>query len=82
MANFGKIGYTVLKSKTVLCRLFFGRTNDSDMIYCVIRKASTLNYGDATDYMLKLVELDNSHNSKGGVFDMASDKGGRLEILH
>ena len=52
------------------------------MIYRVVRKARTLYYGDATDYMLKLVELGNSHSSKGGVFEMASDKGGRLEILY
>ena len=32
--------------------------------------------------MLKLVELGNSRSSKGRVFDMASDKGRRLEILH
>ena len=32
--------------------------------------------------MLKLVEWGNSHSSKGGVFEMISDKGGRLEILH
>jgi len=29
-----------------------------------------------------LVELGNSYRSKGGVFEMASDKGGRLDILH
>ena len=38
--------------------------------------------GDATNCMLKLVELDNSHSSRDGVFEMASDKCGRLEILH
>ena len=52
------------------------------MIYRVVRKARTLYYGDATDCMLKLVELGNSRSSKGGVFEMASDKDGRLEILH
>ena len=41
-----------------------------------------MNNGDATNCMLKLVELDNSHSSRDGVFDMASDKCGRLEILH
>ena len=41
-----------------------------------------MNNGDATNCMLKLVELDNSHSSRDGVFAMASDKGGRLEILH
>ena len=75
MANFGKIGYTSLQSKTALCRLFSGRIYDSDMIYRVVRKVRTLHYGDATDYMIKLVELNNSQSSKGGVFEMASDKG-------
>ena len=52
------------------------------MIYRVVRKARTLNYGDAPDCMLKLVKLGNFHSCKGGVFEMASDKDGRLEILH
>ena len=51
------------------------------MIYRVVRKAGTLNYDDATDCMFKLVEFGNYHSSKGGVFEIASDKGGRLEIL-
>ena len=45
------------------------------MIYRVVRKVRNLYYGDATDYMIKLVELNNSQSSKGGVFEMASDKG-------
>ena len=77
-----EIAYTGLQSKSALCRLFSGRTYDSDMIYRVVKKARTLYYGDATDCMLKLVELGNSHKSKGGVFEMTFDKGGRLEILH
>ena len=32
--------------------------------------------------MLKLVELGNSHSSNGALFEMASNRGGRLEILH
>ena len=32
--------------------------------------------------MLKLVELGNCHNSKGGVFEMIHNRGGRLETLH
>ena len=32
--------------------------------------------------MFKLVELGNCHNFKDGVFEMASDKGGKLETLH
>ena len=82
LANFGKIGYTGLQSKGALSRLFSCRTYDSDMVYRVVKKARNFHYGDATDCMLKLVELGNSHKSKGGVFEMTSDKGGRLEILH
>ena len=52
------------------------------MVYRVVKKSRNFHYGDATDCMLKLVELGNSHKSKGGVFEMSSDKGGRLEILH
>ena len=59
MANFGKIGYTGLQSKSALCRLFSGRTYDLDMTYRVIKKARTLHCGDATDCMLKLVKLGN-----------------------
>ena len=29
--------------------------HDSDIIYRVVRKARSLHYGDATDYMLKLI---------------------------
>ena len=29
-----------------------------------------------------MVELGNSRSSKGGLFEMVSDRGGRLEILH
>ena len=82
MAYFGKMCYTGLQFKTALCRLFSGRTYDLDITYRVVRKARTLHYGDATDCMLKLVELGNFHSSKCGVFEMASDKGGRLEILY
>ena len=32
--------------------------------------------------MLKLVELGKYHNSKGGVYEMASDRCSRLETLH
>ena len=82
MENFGKINYTGLQSKTALSRLFSTRTYDPGMIYRVVRKARTLHYGDAPNYMLKLVELGNFHSYKGGVFEMASDKGDILEILH
>ena len=82
MANFGKIGFTSLQSKTALCRLFSSRVYDSNMMYRVVKKAMDLHYGDATDYVLKLVELGKYHSSKGGLFEMASDRSGRLEILH
>ena len=82
MANFGKIGYTDLQSKGALSHLFCCRSYDSDMIYRVVKKSRNFHYGDATDCMLKLVELGNSHKSKGGVFEMTSDKGGRLGKLH
>ena len=52
------------------------------MIYRVVKKARDFHCGDATDCMLKLVELGNYHSSKGGLFEMASDRGGRLKILH
>ena len=52
------------------------------MIYRVVKKARDFHCGDATDCMLKLVELGNYHSSKGGLFEMASDRCGRLEILH
>ena len=81
MAKFDKIRYTGLQPKSALCRLFSGRTYDLDMIYSVVKKARTFHYGDATGCMLKSVELGNSYRSKGGVFEMASDKGGRLDIL-
>ena len=82
LANFGKIGYTGLQSKTTLCRLFSNRTYDPNMIYCVVKTARNLHYGDTTECMLTLVELGNYHSSKGGLFEMVSDRGGILEILH
>ena len=52
------------------------------MTYRVVKKARKLQYSDATDCILKLVELENYHSSKGGVFETASDRGGKLETLH
>ena len=49
------------------------------MIYCVVKKARNVLYGDVTDCMSKLVELVTYHKSKGGVFDITYNKGGRLE---
>ena len=71
MATFGKIEYTDLQSKSALYRLFSCQTYDAVMMYRVVKKARNLHYVDATDCMLKLVELGNSHKSKGGVFEMA-----------
>ena len=82
LVNFGKIGFTGLQSKTSLCRLFSNRIYDSDMIYRVCKQARYLQYSDATDCMLKLVELVNYHKPKGNTFEMVSDRGGRLETLH
>ena len=52
------------------------------MIHRVVKKAQNLQYGDASDCMLKLVELCNYHKSKGDVFELASGRGGRSEILN
>ena len=82
LVNFGKIGYTGLQSKNWLSRLLYNRTYDSEMIYRVVKNAWNFQYGDATDYMLKLVVLGNYHKSKGGVFEIASDRGIRLETLY
>ena len=52
------------------------------MIYRVVKKDRNLQYGGATDCILKLVELGNYHKPKGGVFKIASDRDGRLETLY
>ena len=80
LTNFGQIGYTSLQFNTALWRLFPSRTYNSDIR--VIKKARNLQYGDATHCMLKLVELGNYHSSNGDVFDMASDRGSRLDTLY
>ena len=82
LSNFGKIGYTGLQSKTALCRLFSNWIYDPNIINRVVKKVRNLHYGDATECMLKLVELGNSPSSNGGLFEMASDRGGRFESLH
>ena len=41
-----------------------------------------MQFGDSSDYMIKLMELGSIHKSKEGVFEMTSDNGGRLETLH
>ena len=52
------------------------------MIYRVVKKARNLSYVDTTDFMLKLVELRNYHSSNGDLFEMVSDRGGRLDFLY
>ena len=52
------------------------------MIYRVVKKARTIQYSDASDCILKLIELGNFHNFNGGIFELASNKGGRLETLY
>ena len=52
------------------------------MIYLVVEKVRNIQYGDASDYMLKLVELGNFHKPNGEVFELASNRGGRLQISH
>ena len=82
LANFGQNGYTGLQSNTALSRLFPSRIYDSDMCYRVVKKVRNLPYGDATGCILKLVELENYHSAKGGIFEMVSDRGGRSKSLH
>ena len=41
-----------------------------------------MQFGDSSDYMIKLIDIGNCYKSKGGIFEITSDKGGRLEILH
>ena len=69
LVNFGKIGYTGLQSKNGVSRLFSNRIYDLEMIYYVVGNNRNLLHENVTDCMLKLVELDNSHKSKGGRLD-------------
>ena len=64
--NFEKIGYTVLQSKNGCVRLFGNRTYDSDIIYCVVKKAGDEQFGNVTDYMFKLVDFRNLSQIKRG----------------
>ena len=41
-----------------------------------------LQFGDASDFVVKFMELGNIHKSKEGIFEMTSDNGGRLETLY
>ena len=47
-----------------------------------MKKVNNKKFSDANDYMLKLVGLDNSHNSKGVVFKIASNKSSLLENVY
>ena len=82
MVTFGKMGHVSLQSNNGLFPLFSNRTHNSNMIYLVVEKVRNIQYGDASDCMLKLVELGNFHKPNGEVFELASNRGGRLQILH
>ena len=62
--------------------VWYDRTYDSKMIYHVLYKVWTLQFSDATDCMLKLVNLDNSPKPTVIVFKIASNQGSILETLH
>ena len=47
-----------------------------------MKKVNKKKFSDANDYILKLVGLDNSHNSKGVVFKIASNKSSLLENVY
>ena len=82
LATFGKMGSSALNAKNGLIRLFTNRTYDSSLIYRIVRKHRILQFGDSSDCMINFMELGNIHKSKGGIFEMTSDNGGRLETLH
>ena len=76
------MGSTAQNAKYCLISLFQNRTYDSSLICRVIKKHRILRFGDSSDCMIKLMDIGNYHKSKRGIFEMNSDKGGRLEILH
>ena len=82
VAKFGKMGSTAQNAKNGALRLFQHRTYDSSLIYHVVKKHRILQFGDSSDCMIKLMDIGNCHKSKRGIFEMTSDKGGRLETLH
>ena len=73
---------TGLNAHNGLLLLFTNRTYDSSLVYRIVKKYRILQFGDSTDYMIKLVELGSIHKSKEGIFEMTSDNGGRIETLH
>ena len=82
LATFWKMGSTALNAKNGLIRLFSNHTYDSSLIYRIVKKHRILQFGDASDFVIKLMELGNIHKSKEGIFEMTSDNGGRLETLY
>ena len=62
--------------------IFSNLTYDFDIIYRAVKKARYLDYSNAINCMLKSVELGKYYKSKYGVFEIVSDRGGRLETLH
>ena len=52
------------------------------MIYSIVKKGHNLQYDDVSDCMLKLIEQVNYQKSKGAVFEIVSDRGGRLATLY
>ena len=82
LAKFGIIVSTVQNAKNCLISLFQHHTYDSSLIYRVIKKHRILYFDDSSGCMIKLMGIDNCHKSKGGIFEMTSDKGGRLETLY
>ena len=68
LATFGKMDSSALNSKNGLIRLFTNRTYDSSLIYRIVRKHRILQFGDASDCMITLMELGSIHKSKEGIF--------------
>ena len=52
------------------------------MVYFVVKNARNLQHSDTANCMLKLFELGNSHKSRGGDFEVISDRGRRIETLY
>ena len=78
----GRMRSTAQSTQNGVNRLFMNRTYDSSLIYRVIKKHRILQFDDSSDCMIKLMDIGNCHKSKRGIFEMTSDKGGRLETLH
>ena len=46
----------------------------------LLKKHRILQFGDSTDYMIKLMELGSIHKSNEGIFEMTSDNGGHRTV--